>query len=67
MNEELVVLCYTEMECERTIDLGIELRFEKDQDRRRVLMGELDALWDTALERGGCDELSPVFFFLLQR
>ena len=52
MSEELVVLCYTEAECERTIDLGIELRFEKDQDRRRVLLGELDTLWDTALERG---------------
>ena len=52
MSDELVVLCYTEAECERTIDLGIELRCEKDQDRRRELMGELDNLWDAALERG---------------
>ena len=39
-------------ECERTIDLGIELRCEKDRDRRKELLGELDTLWDLALERG---------------
>ena len=52
MSEELVFLCYTEAECERTIDLETELLCEKDAGRRRELMGELDTLWDLALERG---------------
>jgi len=52
MSDELVVLCYTEAECERTIDLETELRCERDQGRRKELLGELDTLWDLALERG---------------
>jgi len=52
MSDELVVLCYTEAECEQTIDLETELLCEKDAGRRRELMGELDTLWDLALERG---------------
>jgi len=52
MSEELVVLCYTEAECERTIDLERELVCERDAGRRLELLGELDTLWDTALERG---------------
>jgi len=52
MSDELVVLCYTEAECEQTIDLETELLCETDAGRRRELMGELDTLWDLALERG---------------
>ena len=39
-------------ECERTPDLERELVCEKDKKRRREMMGELDTLWDPALERG---------------
>ena len=39
-------------ECKQTIDLEIELLCEKNVGRRRELMGELNELWDTALERG---------------
>jgi len=52
MSDGLVVLCYTEAECEQTIDLETELLCETDAGRRRELMGELDTLWDLALERG---------------
>jgi len=52
MSDELVVLCYTEEECERTIDLEREIVCEKDVDRRREIMGELEMLWDLALEGG---------------
>ncbi len=44
MTDELVVLCYTEAECEQTIDLETELLCEKDAGRRRELIEELITL-----------------------
>jgi len=63
MTDELVFLCYTEVECERTIDLENELLYEKDAVLHLELMGDLNTLSNLALDKKNVGIITPCLFY----